>query len=76
MNNNTHVHVYVEQSKFYAGYKYYSTTITSPNFFKNHFICDGSEKQLSDCILSDLQVNNNLCNGNNATFLTCETGII
>ena len=66
----------IEQSNFCAGFKNYATTITSPNFLKNHFICDGSEKQLSDCVLSDLQVNNNLCNGNNATSLTCETGII
>ena len=59
----------------HTGFEKYTTTITNPTSFKYHFICNGSEKQISDCVDSVYQVNKNLCNEDKVTSLTCETGI-
>ena len=71
---NTHMYEN-EKSNLNAGYKKYTTNIMNPTSFMYHFICDGSEQQISDCVLSNYQVHNNLCNENKVTSLICETGI-
>ena len=43
--------------------------------FKNPFLCDGSEKHMTDCIVHGLAVNDNSCNDTMVTSLMCQTGI-
>ena len=51
-----------------------STTTAMANQFKYHFFCTGKEKEITDCSLSDGEVNSNLCNGNMVATLLCDAG--
>ena len=46
----------------------------TPNQFKYHFFCTGKESEITDCSLSDREVNDSLCDGSFVANLVCDTG--
>ena len=53
-----------------------ATDTNTYGHFKYHFYCTGREKNITDCRISQREVDNILCSDDNVTALMCETGTI
>ena len=53
-----------------------ATDTNTYGHFKYHFYCTGREKNITDCRISQREVDNSLCNDHNVATLMCETGTI
>ena len=49
--------------------------ITTPSILRYNFYCTGDEARLTDCVISGININSNIC-GNRRVGLMCETGNI